>query len=47
MPLRQDDEDLHFAQMRSPIHVLVNLSPQERQLRFLGTITPSGAGFLF
>ena len=46
MPLRQDDEDLHLGHMRSPAHVLVNPSPQERQLRFLGAIAASGAGFL-
>ncbi len=43
--MRHDDECLHLGQMRSPAHSLVNGRRQERQLRTLGSMTPSGAGF--
>ncbi len=45
-PLRHDTEDLHLRQMRSPAHELVNGRRQERQLRTLGSISISGAGFI-
>ena len=46
VPLRHDDEDLHLGQMRSPAHALVNGCRQARQLRTLGSMSPSGTGFL-
>ncbi len=45
-PLRQDDEDLHLGQIRSPAQALVNGRRQARQLRTLGSMSPSGTGFL-
>ncbi len=44
--MRHNDEDLHLRQMRSPAHALVNGRRQERQLRTLGSISISGAGFV-
>ena len=43
--MRHHDECLHLGQMRSPAHSLVNGRRQERQLRTLGSIFISGAGF--
>ena len=45
-PLRHDDEDLHFGQIRSPAHSLLNGVRQARQLRTLGATSASGPGFL-
>jgi hypothetical protein len=45
-PLRHDDEDLHFGQIRSPVHSLGNGRRQARQSRTFGAISPSGSGFL-
>ncbi len=45
-PLRHDREDLHLWQMRSPAHALLNGRRQARQSRTLGSMSPSGTGFL-
>jgi len=46
-PERHSVVCLHFGQIRSPVHSLVNFSPHFKQLRFLFWYSRDGLGFLW